>query len=265
MRFRSGWHRRVVLVGMVLASFLAPLVAGVQTAPAQGASRAPRARFASTRLLSRKRLSKVNPSLSRRRASFVMPDLALPRRGHSGPHASSASLLPTELGPNAARPLQPLAAATGPTLEALSAFPGTTFASDTVAVRPPDTQVAVGPVFVGEAVNSELTVWSRTGSLVTAFDLNDSFAVPPGFSFTDPRLVFDVLSGRWFLSGLAFDHALDSNVYVAVSDSSDPTAGWSAYQLTADIGVVSDQPKIGVSTDKVVISWNDFDPVETFL
>jgi hypothetical protein len=158
-----------------------------------------------------------------------------------------------------------LAASTGSVLEGLSAFEGTSFATDAQPATPPDTQVAAGPVYIGEAVNSELVVWSRTGAFVGAADLNDFFAVPAGFEFFDPRIVYDTLSGHWFLSGAISDAASDSATYFAVSDSSDPTLGWSIYGVIGETAVVMDQPKMGVSSDKVVMTWDDFTSAGVFL
>jgi hypothetical protein len=157
----------------------------------------------------------------------------------------------------------PLAAAqpgtgTGTNLETLQAFPASSFATDPAQLAPPDTQVAVGPAHVTEAVNSVLRIWSRTQAAVASYDLNRFFSVPAGFMFTDPRLLFDTASSRWFLSGLSVDATSDSNVYLAVSASADPTAAWTVYHLASATGVVTDQPKIGVSDDKLAISWNDF-------
>jgi hypothetical protein len=149
-------------------------------------------------------------------------------------------------------------------LKQLVAFPAASFARDSVPVSPPDTQMAVGPSYVAEAVNNVFTVGTRAGRLVQSTDLNTFFQVAAGFSFTDPRLVYDALSRRWFMSGLDFDLANASDVYVAVSDSADPTAGWSIYTLVSYAGTVTDQPKIGVSSDKLVISWNDFTSSTTF-
>jgi hypothetical protein len=143
-------------------------------------------------------------------------------------------------------------------IEGLGAFAATDFISDPTPLAPPDTQVAVGPVFVGETVNDALSVWSRSGNLVSSYNLNTFFSVPSGYRFEDPRLIYDTLSQRWFLSGWAGDSSNDSYVYIAVSASSDPTAGWSTYRLAAYPAVVTDQPKIGVSDDKVIISWNDY-------
>jgi hypothetical protein len=126
------------------------------------------------------------------------------------------------------------------------------------SVEPPDTQLAAGPTSLAEADNSALSFWTKSGSLTASADLNAFFSVPTGYSLSDPRILYDTESGRWFLSGLAFNAANASQVYVAVSVTSDPAGAWNAYQIFGGTGVLADQPMIGVSSDKVVISWNDF-------
>jgi IPT/TIG domain len=195
---------------------------------------------------------------ARRHSPGVRPFLAPTAGTRGGLHRASVSQLPGRLVGGASTRLQTSAANTGTVLERLSAFAATSFGTDSAPVAPPDTQVAAGPVYIGEAINTALVVWSRHGGLVGAADLNAFFSVPTGYGFSDPRIIYDTLSGRWFLSGLAADAAFDSNAYLAVSDSTDPTARWSIYELASYAGVVTDQPKIGVNSDKVVMSWNDF-------
>jgi len=124
--------------------------------------------------------------------------------------------------------------------------------------EPPDTQLAAGPVNVAEADNSALSIWSKSGSLLVSADLNLFFHVPAGYTFGDPRILYDARSGRWFLTGFSFNAMNDSSESIAVSSTSDPTGSWNTYLLAAFTGVLGDQPMTGISDDKVVISWNDF-------
>jgi hypothetical protein len=192
-----------------------------------------------------------------------MPLLSPPRArvaATSTPQGSGAALLPTNIASSAAgvRPQTSTAAS----FEALEAFRMTSSATDsTPGVEPPDTQTAVGPSYVTEAVNDTLSVWTRTGSPVVSASLNAFFPVPTanGYYFSDPRIVYDGLSGRWFLSGMGVNPAASSSyVYLAVSTSSDPTGGWNIYEVAYGATVIADQPKLGLSSDKVVLSWNDF-------
>jgi hypothetical protein len=128
------------------------------------------------------------------------------------------------------------------------------------AIWPPDTQLGAGPTQLVEMVNDTASVWSKTGTrLSNASDLNAFFDVPYGYYFSDPRVLYDPVSSRWFSSGLAFDAFNDSTVFVGVSDTSDALGSWTTWSLGTFPGIIADQPKLGVSTDKVVISWNDYD------
>src|SRR5438552_14115179 len=253
-----------------MASVILFMPLPIATAGASASTRPapPVPRFATLKSGAHRRMA-ASRSTRPRRASIVRPWLSVPhRRMSSGTGTSSpaAAVHRLPLGFSAGGAARSgLAAGTGSTLENLTTFAGTSFATDTVPALPPDTQVAVGPTQVGEAVNSVLSVSTRAGAAIGQFDLNTFFSVPPGFDFSDPRLVFDRLSGRWLLSGFAIDAALDSNAYVAVSDSADATQGWFVQQVTAFHGLVSDQPKIGVSSDKVVMSWSDFDTTLSFV
>lgn len=132
-------------------------------------------------------------------------------------------------------------------------------------VTPPDTQVAAGPAAVVEMVNSSAYTWSREGSLISSTDLNRFFGVPSGYLFTDPRVLYDATSGRWVASGASIDAFGDSQVYVAVSETSDPSVPWWIYVVSNESQTIDDQPKIGASSDKVIISWNDYNIYGTFV
>jgi hypothetical protein len=197
-------------------------------------------------------------SVTRRRSPLLRPFLAPTSGTGTAGRQANVALLPSRIADRVASRSQTFASTSGTVLEGLSGFAATSFGTDSEPVAPPDTQVAAGPVYIGEAINTALVVWSRRGGLVGAGDLNALFSVPAGYGFSDPRIIYDTLSGRWFVSGFASDAAFDSNTYLAVSDTTDPTAGWSTYGIASYAGVVTDQPKIGVSSDKVVMSWNDF-------
>jgi len=128
------------------------------------------------------------------------------------------------------------------------------------ALQPPDTQVAASPGAVLEATNDSLSAWSKTGSLLAVADLNRFFPVPSTQIFSDPRVLYDTQSGRWILSGFSIDSGTNSEAYLAVSATSDPTGNWAVYTVVdnSTTGVVTDQPMTGVCDDKVVMSWNDF-------
>jgi hypothetical protein len=127
------------------------------------------------------------------------------------------------------------------------------------AVEPPDTMLAAGPTSLVETVNSNFSIWTKTGTRTALADLNKALPLPTGYTFSDPRILYDVSSGRWFFSGVAFNLVMDSLVLLGVSKTSDPSGGFFVYKVAQTTnGELHDQPKIGVSDDKVAISWNEF-------
>ena len=123
---------------------------------------------------------------------------------------------------------------------------------------PPDVSLAVGPTHAVEWVNNGWAAYLRNGTLVQVTHSNVTFNTGPDHhSLSDPKVLYDAASGRWFASILDTVHG---NIAIAVSSSSDPTRTWKSYNnLTlgsADCqggGACPDQPIIGVNDDKLVI------------
>lgn len=120
-------------------------------------------------------------------------------------------------------------------------------------VWPPDAQIAVGPSVVAEMVNVGGAFWTKTGDTIKIFPLSDFFDTGLD-SITDPRIIYDNSSGRWFNY---IQDISDNTVRLAVSNSSDPTtAKWTRFSFP--FGGCPDQPSVGLSKDKMVISANVF-------
>src|SRR5207237_7602041 len=118
-------------------------------------------------------------------------------------------------------------------------------------LTPPDVQVAVGPAHVVEAVNLALGVYSKEGVPLVTYDLSTFFATGSDF-LSDPRIQYDGLSGRWFVTAGDFT---TGQVLVAASMSSDPTIGWSIYRvLLSATSECLDRPILGVRTFTVTVS-----------
>ncbi|MGK2851849.1 MAG: hypothetical protein ACSLFN_13175 [Candidatus Limnocylindrales bacterium] len=158
------------------------------------------------------------------------------------------------------------AAATEPT-----AFAGL---QDTTGSEPPDPWIAVGPDHVIQAVNTTFRITDRGGTILETVAMVDFFgisAIDPGVYFAevfDPRVIFDRLQNRWVAVETSFDcysttEAAIGTGYidVAISDTADPTGGWSVLSI-AYPDFVPDYPGIGTSTDKVVLSANVFPLVD---
>ena len=117
---------------------------------------------------------------------------------------------------------------------------------------PPDPQVAAGPNYVVEMVNDLVSIYNKSdGTLFRTIPLYSFFS--PGAAFSDPKVLYDSSSGRWYSSAIDANHGVD----FAVSASNDPLV-WSVYFLPDRTASLADQPIIGVSDDKLVISVNDY-------
>jgi hypothetical protein len=190
--------------------------------------------------------------------------------------------------PSASVPGPAASAITGPDSN-FSGFKGITHLDQRLAsggnqfsTEPPDQGLGAGNGFVVEAVNLAVSVYSTSGTQLGIAALNtflglapaiDRSSNPPVFGpfASDPRVYYDAPTGHWFLSLLEIDTdpstgALlgHSAIYVAVSQSSDPTATWNIYSFdTTDNGnpgcpCFGDQPLIGADQNGFYVSTNEF-------
>lgn len=123
---------------------------------------------------------------------------------------------------------------------------------------PADAQIAVGAGAVVEMANSYMSVWTTGGVARTSMDLR-TFAASSD-DLGDSRVLFDVLSGRWFAA--IMDGTLGSyGIFIAVSKSADPTAGWWVYKWTSSLCL--DQPRLGVANSTVTFTTNSYSSCAT--
>lgn len=157
--------------------------------------------------------------------------------------------------------------------------------------NPPDTQVAVNPNQLIEMTNSALDVYSLASDQITGSDddsslycfwqvqnasaqtaqicpNNNAYSSAYGFdSISDPKVAFDPGSGRFFATELLYSssNALNAAVGIAVSPASsaggtDATGMWTLYivRYSDNQGPGNyDEPRLGFSDDKVVVTWDD--------
>jgi hypothetical protein len=128
---------------------------------------------------------------------------------------------------------------------------------------PPDVQVAVGPTAVVEMVNTVYAMWNRSnGSLLDSGQLDTFFSSSgvnrQGDEVSDPRILYDTRSGRWFTA--LFD-VTRGEALLGVSDTADPTGGWGLVAHSFESGFTTqcpDQPRLGLSDAVVVIGVDLF-------
>jgi hypothetical protein len=134
---------------------------------------------------------------------------------------------------------------------------------------PPDTIVAAGASTAGtlvfEAVNSLSTVYDTTGASVAILNTTACTTNTSTDSVSDPRVLFD--SGRWFVSTTTFSPIGDASWNLLFSTGSDPNlSNWYCLIIpTSSIrnpdgttGNFPDFPKIGINSDKVVLTGDAF-------
>ncbi len=135
---------------------------------------------------------------------------------------------------------------------------------------PPDMGLGASDKFVVQMVNLAGTIYRTSGSVAkSTFSLSDFWFLPVrggplGIGMSDPQVLFDAIAGRWYASIIdTFDV---NRVNFAVSATDDPTGTWFIYRVIANSSASSatsshtlpDQPYIGYSDDKFLITANDF-------
>ena len=160
-------------------------------------------------------------------------------------------------------------------------FSGTGFYKHTnYTLEPPDQALAVGNGFELEAVNNAVAIYNTAGKQIgPAVPINQFFRQAPelsggvyGESFSDPRAFYDPQSKRFLVEewGQSVDPATgaglpNSNIFLAVSKTSDPTGDYLIYAINTTYDSVSPtQPQIpdytmlGADANGVYLSSNMF-------
>ncbi len=141
-------------------------------------------------------------------------------------------------------------------------WPGISFSNNSCGCVPPDGAVAEGSGQVVEMVNSALTVWNTAGTPVANESMAKFFGIPSANFFSDPYIIFDANSGRWFASGININGATYAGeVVVNVSKTSNFLGGWYQYNFSSSPTNLTDQPFISVTSDNLLVSANIFDSV----
>lgn len=151
--------------------------------------------------------------------------------------------------------------------DALALSPGARFRF------PPDTMGAIGPAHFVQCINFVVNVYSRTGLRLGSVRNDSFFAVAQGGTtfprngVSDPRILFDPRSGRWFAAIIDFgqpvNHANDA--ILAVSRTADPTGVWDKYVLPVGVpdsggtGFLNDYPTLGLDENGVYVGFNVYD------
>jgi hypothetical protein len=123
-------------------------------------------------------------------------------------------------------------------------------------LTPPDMGLAVGSGKEVEMINVVGRIWTGT-TAGSVFGLG-SFFLAPSDSLSDPWVLFDTGSGRFF-AGI-FDISIGGEI-MAASQTSDPSGSWWIYKIPyqgVSGGGCPDQGKGGVDDDVVALGFNEF-------
>jgi hypothetical protein len=142
---------------------------------------------------------------------------------------------------------------------------------------PPDTIAAAGPNYVVEMVNTDIAVFTKTGTKVFQQDLSQFFAsVRTGNALSDPVVVYDEQAGRFLVGvldlSISFFGTVNGDTFLyAVSDGSDPTQDTTgdgkpftemhSINMTENVAagtVFADYPRIGWNADGYFTTFNMF-------
>jgi hypothetical protein len=128
-------------------------------------------------------------------------------------------------------------------------------------VTPPDTTGAVGPDRYIETVNTKYAIYTRTGSSIGGGSLSALTGISGGlfgYSLSDPQVMWDAKTSRFYYSAVYYDLFLSSNgLAVGWSKTATPTSSSDFCQYAIDFGgELPDYPKLGDSSDFLLYGYN---------
>jgi uncharacterized protein (DUF2141 family) len=159
-----------------------------------------------------------------------------------------------------------------PTLNLINSYQGLTF-NDDPRFEPPDTDMAAGPNHLVETVNASIAIYSKAdGTRLSSQTLENFFAPlnPHANNLFDPVVTWDNLANRFIVAVLETDTNTYSFIDLAVSNSADPTKGFTEmHQINIQESsggnfLWGDYPKVGYNADDLVFSVNMYPSVGSF-
>jgi hypothetical protein len=131
---------------------------------------------------------------------------------------------------------------------------------------PPDSMGAAGPTQFLLGVNGRIRTFNKSGSADGILDttLNNFFGSVGGNSSgtTDPRVRYDRVSGRWFVTAITTPASgVNNKILLAVSSGGNitNTSTWRYFTIPADSGTFADFDTLGIDEDALYIGVNVFD------
>jgi len=129
---------------------------------------------------------------------------------------------------------------------------------------PPDTHGAPGLTEFVTVTNSHIDIYTKSPSapaLLFETTLNSFFGYAAEAIF-DPQVQYDARWNRWVVVAEAFEEPdNDQFLFIAISDNATAVGSYIVYAINVNtISVFLDYPKVSLTQDAVVVSFNDFGP-----
>ncbi len=131
-------------------------------------------------------------------------------------------------------------------------------------VTPPDAVGAVGPERYVQLTNGRFGIYDRAGALLDAGDLG-SLAGISDSCLTDPQVIWDASTQRFYYAVLDY---CTNKIGIGFSKTETPSArgDFCSYPVNFGYGVdLPDYPKLGDTSDFLLIGANVFDPSDVYL
>jgi len=144
----------------------------------------------------------------------------------------------------------------------VTTVPGTLISFDAIGDTgedPADPDIAAGPNHIVIATDQTFAVYDKCGNWRDGGDIETYFSFPGSIDFLNPRVIYDAWSNRWLMAYIGDTFAGFAKVYLFVSNSSNPEAGWYYYQLDFDsFGEFPRDVQIAVDPLAVYITSNQY-------
>jgi hypothetical protein len=130
-------------------------------------------------------------------------------------------------------------------------------------LTPPDPTGAIGPDRFVETVNTKYAIYTRAGALLDGGSLSSLTGLSGGlfgYNLSDPQVMWDSATGRFYYSVLYFDSFFFSTgLAVGWSKTSTPASAADFCQYAIEFGgELPDYPKLGDSGDFLLVGYNAF-------
>jgi hypothetical protein len=128
--------------------------------------------------------------------------------------------------------------------------------------NPPDVNGAVGFDFLMTTLNTQVRVQNKQGGVIWTVSLLGFWNGLGGHTdIFDPKISYDPYDKRWIFICCATRQAAGSALLVAVSETPDPSGGWTTYTIDADPANLYwfDYPSLGFNRNWIAVGGYMFD------